>query len=78
MGDPVPGHNDRLRELFEKAEGQLRKDGHRERPKRKWLRARCPNCEYNVEYLPQENFKGDIRCPQCGKEFHITRLGDFE
>ena len=44
----------------------------------KWLKAPCTFCSYVVWYSPKEDFKGDIRCPQCGKEFHITRLGDFE
>jgi PHP family Zn ribbon phosphoesterase len=78
MGEQVSGHNDKLRERFEKAEGQILKDNYREVPKRKWLKTRCPHCKYELGYSPAENFHGNIRCPQCGKSFHITRLDDFE
>lgn len=77
MGNPVPSGLDRLRERFEKAEGQILKDGYRDKPNQKFLKARCPHCGYVVQYSPKENFKGDLRCPNCSKTFHVIRLDDF-
>jgi len=77
MSAPDPSDFDKLRERFERAEGQLLRDNYRERPKRKYLKARCPHCGYVVLYAPKEDFKGDLRCSQCGKTFHIVRMDDF-
>lgn len=72
---PIP--YDKLRERFEKAEGQIKRDNYREQPKKKWLRTKCSHCGYEIDYSPKDDFDGDLRCPTCGKNFHISRMDDF-
>ena len=63
---------DRLRQAE-----KLLKRAQPEPEKRRWLKTKCPHCRYEVQYSPKEKFQGDIHCPHCGKNFHITRLDDF-
>ena len=76
-GDPVPGHNDRLREMLEKAESQTLKDGYRDSPKRKWLKTKCPKCGYRIQYDPKPDWSGELRCPDCGRIFKVPRLDTY-
>ena len=69
--------SDVLDERFLKAEGQLKRDQYRPKDNRKWLKAKCSFCSYVFQYSPQDDFTGDLRCPSCGKTFHISRLSDF-
>lgn len=65
-----------MREMFALADSQTVKDRVPEK-KRKWRTTRCPN-GHKIEYVPKENFTGDLRCPTCGKSFHLVRLDDFK
>lgn len=68
--------DDEIARRFLLAEGQDLKD-RPEPKKRKWLKTRCPHCRKKVEYSPKKNFKGELRCGNCGKKFNITVLDHF-
>jgi len=42
-----------------------------------WLKTNCTHCGYRILYSPKPNFKGELRCPQCGKKFNVVRLDEF-
>jgi len=48
-----------------------------ESKKRKWLKAQCSHCGYRFEYEPTEKFRGELRCPECGKKFKVNILDDY-
>lgn len=48
-----------------------------DRPKRKWIKVRCPNCGYRIEFEPKPDWTGEMRCPECGHSFKITRLDSY-
>lgn len=76
-GDHVPTPYDELRKRFEKAEGQLLRDGYRDEPKRKWRKARCPKCGYRIDYDPKPDWSGELKCPDCGHIFKVPRLDSY-
>ena len=47
------------------------------KPKIKYLKTHCLHCQKIIEYVPKDNFKGRLKCPHYGKEFHLFRLDDF-
>ena len=77
MGDPVPLGTDRLREMFQKAEGQIARDNYRERPRKTWRKVTCPECGYKIEYIPTRMWRGLLKCPDCGARFKPPSLDGF-
>ena len=77
MGDEIPMGTNRLREMFEKAQGQVFKDNYRERPKIKWRITVCPHCGYKIRYYPKEEWMGTLKCPECGIRFKVPSLDGF-
>ena len=55
---------------------KIEKQSRPEPKKRKWLRAKCAHCDYEVKYHPTKKFRGELRCPECGQVFKVPRL-DF-
>lgn len=47
------------------------------KPKIKWLETVCTKCGKKIEYIPKENFRGQIQCPQCWEVFKIPSLNNF-
>mgnify|MGYP001105685393 CR=1 FL=1 len=63
-------------ELIQEAE----RLGMRSRPEPeilKWLKTRCPECGYKIEYSPKNGFTGRLRCPECGYIFKVSRLNYY-
>ena len=48
-----------------------------EPPKRKWIKTNCPSCGYKIEYVPKKEFTGELRCPECGHTFKVSRLDSY-
>jgi len=66
----------RKAELFLEAE-KLEKQFRYQEESPRWLKVKCVHCGYEVKYAPKEDFKGDLRCPNCGEVFHVSRLDDW-
>jgi len=45
--------------------------------KEEWRKARCPRCNYVIEYRPKEGFDGILKCPDCGKQFRVVGLEEY-
>ena len=43
----------------------------------KLLKASCPYCEKKIEYKKLKDWKGELRCPHCGKKFKVPNLDGF-
>jgi DNA-directed RNA polymerase subunit RPC12/RpoP len=39
-----------------------------------WKSTICTHCGFKVLYQPRENFKGNLVCPKCWKEFIVPSL----
>ena len=68
---------DYLRRRFEKAEGQVLKDQFRPKEdKKNWLTTHCTHCGYKIQFIPTEEWKGRLKCPDCGKIFDVPAEDD--
>ena len=71
--------SDRDRDLarrFLLAEGQQRRDQYRSEEKKDWLTTHCIHCGYRIQYVPTEEWKGRLKCPDCGKIFDVPAEDD--
>jgi DNA-directed RNA polymerase subunit RPC12/RpoP len=42
-----------------------------------WKSTVCTHCGFKVLYQPRENFKGNLVCPKCRKEFVVPSLDRY-
>ena len=61
-----------LARRFKWAEGQQRKDQYRSNEEKKdWLTTHCTRCGYKIQYIPTEEWRGRLRCPDCSEMFDV-------
>lgn len=53
------------------SEGRVLRDRPPQRDKRNWLKSQCTHCGYKIQYIPTEEWRGRLRCPDCGKFFNV-------
>jgi len=41
------------------------------------LRLARTGCQYEIKFEPKPRWSGELRCPNCGEMFNITRLDEF-
>jgi len=68
--------SDDIERRFREAEKTLLKSRPPEKH-HKWLRTKCPKCDYRIDYDPKPDWSGTLKCPTCGKVFKVVRLNDF-
>ena len=62
----------RLRKRFREAEGQQLKDLYRPNEEKKhWLTTYCTHCGYKIQFIPTEEYRGRLKCPDCGTFFNV-------
>ena len=68
---------DYLRKRFLDAEGQVLKDQYRPKEEKKnWLSTHCTHCGYRIQYIPTEEYRGQLKCPDCGRTFDVPDEDD--
>ena len=55
---------------------KIDKQNRPEQVKRKWRTTFCPN-GHKIEYLPKDNFSGELTCPNCNLVFRVSSLDSF-
>ena len=59
-----------LAHRYRQAERQTLRDRPPEK-KREWQKTRCTHCGYKIQYIPTDEWRGRLRCPDCGEIFDV-------
>ena len=43
-----------------------------------WLKTHCTHCGYRIQYIPTEEWRGRLKCPDCGEIFDVPSENENE